>query len=485
MCAQWQGPLRKSGVCRYTIPQDYKPGMRVPGVIYTDERLLDALRDDEAAEQVANVAFLPGIVHASLAMPDIHMGYGFAIGGVAATDIETGVISPGGVGYDINCGVRVITSTLEESRVRGKMGELLSAIFSRIPVGTGSKGHVKTPPEELKRVLARGASWAVERGYGVPADLEHSEENGAMPGANPDAISSKALARGDKQIGTLGSGNHFIEVSLVDQIYDTKCAEAFGLAKSGVVFQIHSGSRGLGHQVCTDYIGTMIQAVKKYAIEIPDRQLVCAPVRSPEGENYYGAMAAAANFAWANRQVMTHSLREAVASVFGAKPESLGLDLLYDVAHNIAKIETHRIEGKMRSLCVHRKGATRAFGPGHPSIPEKYRKYGQPVLVPGDMGRSSYIMVGTEVAMRETFGSCCHGAGRLMSRTSAKKEMSGRELQQRLAAQGITVRAGSVSSLAEEAPDVYKDIDIVADIAEKAGLGRKVARLVPMGVIKG
>ena len=484
---EWKGPLRKAGPCRYEIPKDYKPGMRVPGVIYADGAVLDALRLDEAPEQVANVAFLPGIVRASLAMPDIHLGYGFAIGGVAATRVEDGVISPGGVGYDINCGVRVLTSRVTAADARERIESLVRGLFSAIPSGVGSKGTVKTAHSDLKRICAEGAAWAVEQGFGRERDLESCEENGRMKQADAAAVSDKAFKRGLAQVGTLGSGNHFIEVSEIEEIYDEEIAAAYGLEKGYAAFQIHSGSRGFGHQVCTDYISVMMDAVRKYDISIPDRQLACAPVKSAEGSQYFAAMCCAANYAWANRQVMTHLARQAISRALGRSDTRLGLDLLYDVAHNIAKIEKHpeRPGGPPVGVCVHRKGATRAFGPGHPDVPLAYRKHGQPVLVPGDMGRCSFVMAGTDVAMQETFGSCCHGAGRTMSRASAKKAMRGQDLIAELRARGIFVKAQSMGSLVEEAPEAYKDVSVVVGIAEQAGLGKKVAKLVPMGVIKG
>jgi len=484
---EWKGPLKKVGTCKYEIPREYKPGMRVPGIIYAGGPVLDALRLDEAPEQVANVAFLPGIVGASLAMPDIHLGYGFAIGGVAATSAGDGVISPGGVGYDINCGVRILTSRISAAEARARIEDLVRALFSAIPSGVGSEGAVKTTHPDLVKICASGASWAVERGFGRQHDIEFCEENGAMKQADPEAVSDKAFKRGLGQVGTLGSGNHFIEISEIEEIYDQDIAAAYGLEKGFCALQIHSGSRGFGHQVCTDYISVMVDAVKRYGIDLPDRQLACAPVKSPEGRRYFAAMAAAANYAWANRQVMTHLARQAMARVLGRPDTELGLDLLYDVAHNIAKMEKHAAQrGAPASLvCVHRKGATRAFGPGHPEIPQRYRKHGQPVLVPGDMGRCSFVLAGTERAMHEAFGSCCHGAGRAMSRASAKKSLRGQEIASQLKARGIFVKAQSMGSLVEEAPDAYKDVSVVVDIAEQAGLGKKVAKLVPVGVIKG
>jgi tRNA-splicing ligase RtcB len=459
--------------------------MRVPGIIYADERLIQSIREDRAPEQVANVAFLPGIVGASLAMPDIHWGYGFPIGGVAAMDVRDGVIAPGGIGYDINCGVRLLRSNLDAGQVAPKIQDIIGDFFSTIPVGVGSEGKVKVDRAAAAGVLEKGALWAVEQGYGWKEDLERCEEGGCLAGASIEAVSSKALKRGNPQVGTLGSGNHFVEISLVEEVYDEEAARAFGLEEGRVVFQIHSGSRGFGHQVCTDYLDVMVGAMRRYDIQVPDRQLACAPVGSEEGRSYFAAMAAAANYAWANRQVLGHLVRESLSRVFRASARALGLDLVYDVAHNIAKIEEHEVDGRKVKVCVHRKGATRAFPPGHPDVPERYRAVGQPVLVPGDMGRNSYVLAGTAEAMLQTFGSTCHGAGRLLSRAAAKREIRGGELRARLREQGIFVRAPSDSSLAEEAPDVYKDVNIVVDAVSAAGISRKVARLRPMGVLKG
>lgn len=481
----WDGPLEPVGGGKWLIPVDYRPGMRVPGIVYADERLVQSIRDDRAPEQVANVACLPGIVKASLAMPDIHWGYGFPIGGVAAMDLETGVIAPGGIGYDINCGVRLIRSNLAVEQAVPRIADLVADLYSTVPVGVGSEGRVPLDRGGAVALLEKGAAWAVERGFGWEQDLDVCEAEGRIEGASAEAVSARALKRGTPQVGTLGAGNHFIEVSAVEVVYDEGAARAFGLEKGQVVFQIHSGSRGLGHQVCTDYLDTMAGAVQRYGIDVPDRQLACAPLKSEEGRLYMAAMACAANYAWANRQVLGHLVRESVSRVFGGSPRALGLDLVYDVAHNIAKIEEHEVDGRKRNLCVHRKGATRAFPPGHPDVPAKYRDFGQPVLVPGDMGRNSYVLAGTAEAMNETFGSTCHGAGRLLSRAAAKKEIHGRELRARLKEQGILVRAPSDASLAEEAPDVYKDVNIVADAVQAAGISRKVARLRPLGVIKG
>lgn len=470
---------------RWLIPVDYMPGMRVPGVIYADDRLIEAVIEDKAYEQVANVACLPGIVGASLAMPDIHLGYGFAIGAVAAMDVDAGVIVPGGIGYDINCGVRLLRSNLEVEQVLPRLEEVVSDLFSTIPAGVGSEGKIKAGRADLLGVLEKGAAWAVEQGYGFSDDLDRCEEGGRMAGASPDAVGERAFKRGSPQIGTLGSGNHFIEVSAIEEVYDDRAAGAFGLEEGQAVIQMHSGSRGFGHQICADYIGVMSAAMRKYGIDVPDRQLACVPFKSEEGRSYFAAMACAANYAWANRQVLCHLVRRSLSRVFRSSAESLGLDLVYDVAHNIAKIEEHEVDGARIMVCVHRKGATRAFPPGHPDVPEEYREVGQPVLVPGDMGRNSYVLAGTEEAMRQTFGSTCHGAGRLVSRAAAKKDIRGRELKARLAERGILVRGPSDESIAEEAPEVYKDVNAVVDVVHRAGISRRVARLRPLGVIKG
>ncbi|MCR4402495.1 MAG: RtcB family protein [Firmicutes bacterium] len=459
--------------------------MRVPGLIYADERHVASIREDQAPEQVANAAFLPGIVGMSLAMPDIHWGYGFAIGGVGATLADAGVISPGGVGFDINCGVRMLRTNLFEGDVRPRLEQLVNQLFRDIPSGVGSTGIIKLGKDDTAEVLEKGALWAVEKGYGWPRDLDHTEERGAMKGARAGKVSDKAVKRGMPQLGTLGSGNHFLEVQVVEEVFDAGLAERFKLAPGQIVVMIHSGSRGLGHQVCTDYLAVMEQAIAKYGIRIPDRQLACAPLDSPEGQDYFAAMACAANYAWANRQCIMHWTRQSFAKVFGRPPEDLGMELIYDVAHNIAKIEDHVVEGKKRRVCVHRKGATRAFPAGHPDVPTDYRDIGQPVLVPGDMGRNSYLLVGTERAMEETFGSTCHGAGRVMSRAAAKKTVSGAVLQAELRERGIIAKAASKASLAEETPEAYKDVNEVVRVCHGAGISRKVARMRPIGVIKG
>ena len=479
-------PLEKIDDYRWRIPCSYKPGMRVPGLIYADEKLLKHIREDKALEQVANVAFLPGIVNASLAMPDIHWGFGFPIGGVAATDFAAGgVISPGGVGYDINCGVRLLKTNLEYDDVKDKIKDLIYRLFSDIPSGVGSEGDIKVGPKETKDILLKGARWAVGKGFGTEDDLECTEENGAMQGADPSAVSERALQRGKAQSGTLGSGNHFLEVQVIDQLYDREACDTLGLNLGQVMVMIHSGSRGLGYQVCEDYTRSMIACLAKYHINIPDRQLACAPLNSVEAESYLAAMKCAANYAWANRQCLMHLTRQVFEKIFGSSWQKLGMFLIYDVAHNIAKIEKHKVDGEDKKLCVHRKGATRAFGPNHPALPEKYKKIGQPVIIPGDMGRNSYLLVGTEKAMQETFGSACHGAGRLKSRTAAIKSINADMLLKELESKGIIVKASGRNTLVEEAPAAYKDVNEVVDVIHNAGISKRVCRLRPLGVIKG
>jgi tRNA-splicing ligase RtcB len=459
--------------------------MRTDGLIFADQAMLADIRGDQAPEQVANMATLPGIVGPAMAMPDIHWGYGFPIGGVAATDAATGVISPGGVGYDINCGVRVVRTDLSEAEVRPRLSQLMQRLFADVPSGVGSSGKLSVDPTEMEAVLADGAAWAVGRGLGRPEDLDHCEERGAMAVARSGAVGARAKKRGRDQLGTLGSGNHFLEVQVVEEVYHPNAAEAFGLRPGQVVVAIHSGSRGLGHQICTDYLEVMAGAVKEYGIDLPDRQLACAPLSSPAGQDYLAAMAAAANYAWANRQCLTHWVRQALAKVLQVPEERLGLELVYDVAHNIAKIERHKVGGREAALCVHRKGATRAFGPGHPDLPADYRGVGQPVLVPGDMGRNSYILVGTPAAEAETFGSACHGAGRALSRSASQRQVRADDLQRDLAERGIIALAASRATLAEEAPSAYKDVNQVVAATEAAGIARRVAKLRPLGVIKG
>ncbi|HUL61692.1 MAG TPA: RtcB family protein [Methanocella sp.] len=466
----------------YEVPKDAKPGMRVPGRIFLSERLVAGL-EGGAIDQVANVATLPGIQKYSMAMPDVHIGYGFPIGGVAGFDAEDGVISPGGVGFDINCGVRLLRSELRADDLRGQAAALIEMLYREVPSGVGSESaKLRVNDAVLTEVFNHGARWAVEHGYGTPADLEHCEESGDMPGADATKVGQKARARGKPQLGTLGSGNHFLEIQAVDRVYDEAVAKAFGLAEGQVTVMIHCGSRGAGHQICTDYVRAMEQAAKKYGIRLYDRQLACAPLASKEAQDYYGAMAAGANYAWANRHVIAHWVRQACDRFF---KRDVKLDLVYDVAHNVAKFEEHDVDGKRTRLCVHRKGATRAFAPGRPEVPAAYRAVGQPVIIPGSMGSASYVLVGTARAMEVTFGSTCHGAGRVMSRSAALREVRGNEIQKELAQRGITVVAPNPKAIAEEAPEVYKDIDAVVDVVDRLGISKKVARLVPIAVAKG
>ena len=458
--------------------------MRTEGLIFADTELMHDLEGDQCVQQVVNVAHLPGIVGPSIAMPDIHWGYGFPIGGVAAFDEKEGVISPGGVGYDINCGVRLLRSPLAVDDVRPKLTQLMDTLYHTIPSGVGSsRSDVKLSPKELERVLEQGARWTVEHGYGRERDLECIEANGSLPG-DPDMVSQRAKKRGATQLGTVGSGNHFVEVGYVAEIYDEDVANRLGLRPNGVTFFIHSGSRGLGYQVCDDYLDTMVQAASKYGIDLPDKQLCCAPLTSPEADRYLGAMNAAANYAFANRQLMAHYVRKALTKIFDEHVAQQA-DLVYDVAHNIAKFETHEVEGTPRRVCVHRKGATRAFPPGHPELADRFRDIGQPVLIPGDMGRYSFILVGTPGAFAETFGSTCHGAGRRMSRHQAKKVARSRNVPKELEERGILIRAASRRTVDEEIPEAYKDVQQVVDVVHGAGIGRKVAKLVPIGVVKG
>jgi len=461
-------------------------GMRVPGRIYASQALLRDIARDQSLQQVANVAHLPGIVGYSLAMPDIHLGYGFPIGGVAAMDVEEGVISPGGVGYDINCGVRLVRTDLEYAAIRDYVGQLADRLFAAIPCGVGAEGAIpKLTVEDEKQLIRRGAAWAVARGFGDPSDLEHTEERGCLEGADPEAVSETALKRGLTQVGTLGSGNHFLELGYVDEVYRPDIAAQLGIERGRVTVIIHSGSRGLGYQTCDDYLRVMTRAMEKYHIRLPDRQLACAPIRSPEGQRYVAAMACAANYAWVNRQVMMALAQKAFLEVLGVSPRDLGFRLVYDVCHNIAKFEEHEVNGTQRRLCVHRKGATRAFGPGHPVIPESLRPIGQPVLIPGDMGRYSFLLVGTQEAMRETFGSTCHGAGRVLSRAESKRRSRGLDLDAELAQRGVTARYEGRGTLAEEMPYAYKDVAEVVEVMEDARVSLKVARFKPFAVIKG
>jgi len=482
----WEGRIEKISDYKYRIPKSYKPGMLVDGIIYSSEKLLAGIKNDKAPEQVANVAFLPGIVGNSLAMPDIHWGYGFCIGGVAATDPDKGgVISPGGVGYDINCGLRLLKTNLTLGDVKNKLSKIVNILYQDTPSGIGSTGDIKVSYQEEKKILLNGAKWAVERGFGVEEDLEHCEESGAIKGANPDAVSERAYKRGKKQAGTLGSGNHFLEVQVVSDIFDKTVSERLGLSIGQIVIMIHSGSRGLGFQVCDDSIKVMLKCLDKYGINVPDRQLACAPVNSPEAKEYIGAMRSAANYAWANRQVLMHLTRLSFEKIFSKSWQSLGMDLIYDVAHNIAKFEEYVVDGKKKTLCVHRKGATRALGPGNLQLPLSYRDIGQPVIIPGSMGTGSYLLVGTKKAEAETFGSTCHGAGRVKSRHEAIRTVDLDQLMKELQGKGIEVRATGKKTIVEEAPSAYKDIDQVVDVVEGAGLSRKVARMRPLCVVKG
>lgn len=482
----WQGQLEKIDDLRWRIPKSYKQGMRVDGIIYADEKLLKDIRHDKAAEQVANVAFLPGIVRASMAMPDIHWGYGFCIGGVAATDIEEGgVVSPGGVGFDINCGIRLVKTNFQYEDIKDRTKDLVNTLFSDVPSGVGSKGDIKVSAKEERRLLVEGAKWAVKQGFGTEEDLECTEENGAIEGADPDVVSDRAYERGKAQLGTLGSGNHFVEVQVIDQLYDADLCDEFGLDLGQVMVMIHSGSRGFGYQICDEYSKGMIRCLQKYSINVPDRQLACAPVNSPEAKQYLGAMRCAANYAWANRQCLMHLTRESFEKVFGMSWQKMGMSLIYDVAHNIAKIEKYTIDGKEKKLCVHRKGATRAFGPGNPALPERYQKTGQPVIIPGDMGRNSYLLVGTKKAEEETFGSTCHGAGRVKSRSAATRSVDYGGLMKQLEAKGIFVRASGKGTIVEEAPEAYKDVNDVVKVVHDAGISKRVCRMRPVCVVKG
>jgi len=478
--------IKKISDYKWEIKKDEKYGMNVPGIIFADRSLLDHAVREKTIDQVINVAALPGIIKASFAMPDIHYGYGFPIGGVAAFGEDDGIISPGGVGFDISCGVRILRSNLSVDDIRDKLEDIMRVLSYSVPKGLGGRGRIKLSERQLTRLLREGVRWAVKNGYGWEEDMPFIEEGGFMEGGNTDFISSHAMKRGLEQVGTLGSGNHFLEIQEVDEIYDSKAADYMGLEEGQVTIMIHSGSRGFGHQVCSDYLKVMQQASANYGIELKDRQLACAPLNSPEGKRYYGAMVCAVNYAMVNRQCLANWAREAMERTFGKSQEKLGLNLIYDVSHNIAKMEEHNVDGKVERVCVHRKGATRAFPPGHKDIPEKYRKIGQPVIIPGDMGRYSYILVGTDKAMSESFGSTCHGAGRLMSRTKAKKSVQGGVLKKELLdKKGIVIMAGSMSGLAEEAPLAYKDVNEVVNIAQNAGISKKVARLRPMGVLKG
>ena len=469
----------------YEIPVTHRSDMRVPARFYADAELLQQALGDKSLEQLANIATLPGIVAYALAMPDIHQGYGFPIGGVVATSVPDGVISPGGVGYDINCGVRLLGTRLDREDIEPHLSELATQLQRNCPHGVGRGGEFVLTQKQMEDVVRKGARWALARGYATEEDLDRTEENGCIAGAEPSKISARAYERARDQLGTLGSGNHFIEVDIVDEVYDETAAARMGLTPGRVVAQIHCGSRGFGHQVCTDYVARFQRVVHQYGIELPDRELVCAPLSSPEGQDYLAAMKGAANFAFANRQLLTHLIRRSFEDALAGKVDDFGVYQIYDIAHNMAKIEEHEVGGRRVRVCVHRKGATRAFGPGSPVLPDVYRDIGQPVLVPGSMGTASWVLLGTEGSMAQSFGSTCHGAGRMMSRSRAKKEVQGGELRRELEARGIHVRAGSLAGLAEEAPQAYKDVDRVIEVVHGAGIARKVARLVPIIVVKG
>lgn len=469
----------------FEVPAAFRKDMRVPARFYADEKLLKNIISDNSLQQLINTATLPGIVKYALAMPDIHQGYGFPIGGVVATELPDGIISPGGVGYDINCGVRLLTSHIHLEEITPYLDQLATVLYTNCPSGVGKGGNIKLRGGELDQIMSLGARWAVKRGYGSDADLERTEENGCLEGADPAKVSQRAKDRGKGQVGTLGAGNHFIELDVVQKVFHPAVAERIGLSEGRIAVQIHCGSRGLGHQVCGDYVKAFQKMIPRYGLNLPDRELVCAPLSSPEGQDYLAAMKAAANYAFVNRQVLAYHIRNSFEQVLAGKVANHNLFQIYDIAHNMAKIETHRIDGKAVKLCVHRKGATRAFGPGSAELPPVYRDIGQPVLVPGSMGTASWVLVGTAASMEQTFGSTCHGAGRTMSRKKAKKTIHGATLREALEDRGIHVRAGSMSGLAEEAPDAYKDVDRVVGVVHNAGIAQRVAQLKPIAVIKG
>jgi tRNA-splicing ligase RtcB (3'-phosphate/5'-hydroxy nucleic acid ligase) len=478
--------VERVGKFVWEVPMGAVDGMRVPGRVFANDVLIEKAIQDRAVEQVANVATLPGIVEASFAMPDIHWGYGFPVGGVAATDAENGgVISPGGVGFDICCGVRLLRSNLRIGDVQSKIGDLGKGLAKNIPRGVGTKGILRLSRDEMRGVLRDGALEVLRRGIGWETDATHCEDGGRLDGADPEAVSDRAYERGMPQCGSLGAGNHFLEVQAVDEIFDPPTASVLGLFEGQICFMIHSGSRGIGHQVCTDELKAFDRLMRASGIRVPDRQLACGPIDSPDAVRYFGAMAAAANFARANRHLLAQALRETVAEVLGRNERDLDLELVYDVAHNLAKLERYEVDGRERTLCVHRKGATRAFGPGHPELPDRYREVGQPVIIPGSMGTASYVLIGTELGKNLAFWSTCHGAGRAMSRTAAKKVMGGAQLREQLTSQGVQVEASHLGLLAEEAPYAYKDVSAVVDTCEGAGLSKKVARLRPLAVVKG
>ncbi|HEX7975386.1 MAG TPA: RtcB family protein [Anaerolineales bacterium] len=477
--------LIRIGDYEWEIPQSFRPDMRVPVRLFATRRLIEKVMDDNSLEQAVNAATLPGLVGYVVVMPDMHQGYGFPIGGVAATRLPDGIISPGAIGYDINCGVRLLGSQIEYAAVQDRLGELATAVDQSCPSGMGGKGALRLSVQELDRVCRDGSRWALKNNFAGEADLHRTEEGGRLEGADPEMVSARAKERGRSQLGTLGSGNHFIEIDVVEQVYDPDAAQAMGLAEGTLVVQIHCGSRGFGHQVCTDYVDSFQAAVRRYNIRLPDRELVCAPLNTLEGRSYLAAMRCAANYAFANRQVLAHNVRQAFEQVLAGKVRNWHLHQVYDIAHNMGKIETHIIDGEEMKVCVHRKGATRAFGPGSKELPAEYQAIGQPVLVPGSMGTASWVLVGTETSMQRSFGSSCHGAGRVMSRHQAKKEVNGDRLRKDLEAKNIRVRAGSLAGLAEEAPQAYKDVDEVVETVVGAHIARKVARLLPVAVVKG
>ncbi len=479
-------PVEKVADNIWEVPQDYQPGMKVPARIYADDDLLSKMRTDRTIQQCVNVAHLDGICNYSITMPDGHEGYGFPIGGVAATDYDEGLISPGGVGYDINCGVRLIRTNLTEAEVRPVLPQLVDAIFNFIPSGLGSKGQIRLSTSELDKAVTDGLDWARDRGYAWPEDPKTIEEEGCMEAVDTSKVSGNAKSRGAPQLGSLGSGNHFIEIERADRIFDKRVADRFGIVKEGqILVLIHTGSRGYGHQICSDYLRVMERAVGKYNIRLPDRELAACPSKSPEAEDYIPAMSAACNFAWVNRQMITHWARQAFEKVFKKPADSMDMRIVYDVGHNVAKTETHKVDGEMRKVIVHRKGATRSFPPGSPDIPAEYRDVGQPVLIPGSMGTSSWVLVGTPRAMELSFGTTAHGAGRFMSRSAAKRRWRGGDLKKSLESRGIVIRAASMEVMAEEAPDAYKDVDRVVEVSHQLGIGTKVVRMTPIGVAKG
>ncbi len=477
--------FQRLGPYLFEVPQSYRDDMRVPARFYADAELLEAIQEDKSLSQLVNTSTLPGIVKYALAMPDIHQGYGFPIGGVIATELPDGVISPGGVGYDINCGVRLLGSHLDLAEIEPHLSELATVLYANCPSGVGKGGSIKIKSGELDKLIEEGARWALGRGYATEEDLERTEENGCIAGADATKVSPRAKKRGLGQVGTLGAGNHFIEVDVVDEVFDAKAADRLGLSPGRIAVQIHCGSRGFGHQICTDYVKRFQQVVLQFGIKLPDRELVCAPLSSHAGQDYLAAMKAAANYAFANRQVLTYHIRRSFEQVLAGKVSNHWVYQIYDIAHNMAKIEEHQINGHSSQLCVHRKGATRAFAPGSPVLPDAYRDIGQPVLVPGSMGTASWVLLGTQGSMDQTFGSTCHGAGRTMSRRKAKKMIWGGDLRDQLEASGIHIRAGSMPGLAEEAPAAYKDVDRVVEVVHGAGIAKKVARIVPVAVIKG